>query len=202
MHDRFSARVATGCLALMMGVALSASAAVANLAKNGDFEAGNTDPFVTYGDAQLKLDTTQKHTGKASAMVTVAKKGANFWDSGFQYNPGIEFKANTQYTFAAWVKSEGPKNINFKPELSADPWTAYGEKMMATTTTWKEYYVEFKPAALVKPASLTLHIAENDLDFWIDDVRWFEGTYVPMDLPTAVEPEGKSTTTWAAIKAR
>jgi len=188
-----------------LGVALALSGAVLaraqNLLKNGDFEAGNTDPWSVYGAATLKLDTTEKHSGKASAFVDVTAKGANFWDSGFQYL-NIEFEANTQYTYAAFLKAEAPKKINFKPELSKDPWTGYGEKMMEISTTWKEYYVEFKPDTKVTPAALTLHIADDDTNFWIDDARWYVGTYVPGDQPTAVDPKGKTATVWAEMKSR
>jgi hypothetical protein len=192
--------------ALGLGIALTfcgvvVAQAAENLIKNGDFEGGNTDPWSVYGKATLKLDTTEKYAGKASGYVDVSEKGANFWDSGFQYL-NIEFEANTQYTYAAFVKAEAPKQINFKPELSADPWTAYGEKMMDVTTTWKEYYVEFKPAVKVTPAALTLHIAADDGNFWIDNARWYIGTYEPGNLPTPVDPKEKTATTWAALKSR
>lgn len=191
--------------ALSVGFALtlsgSVSQAATNLLKNGNFEDGTTNPFSVYGAATLKLDTTEKYAGNASGYVDVASKGANFWDSGFQYL-NIEFEANTQYTFAAFVKAEAPKQINFKPELSANPWTGYGEKMMDITTSWKEYYVEFKPPVKVTPAALTLHIAADDVNFWIDNVRWYVGTYEPETIPTAVDPKGKATTTWAALKSR
>lgn len=190
-------------LSVVCALALSGNMAQAatNLIKNGGFEEGTTNPFSVYGAATLKLDTTEKYAGNASCYVDVASKGANFWDSGFQYL-NIEFEANTQYTFAAFVKAEAPKQINFKPELSADPWTAYGEKMMDITTSWKEYYVEFQPPVKVTPAALTLHIAADDVNFWIDNVRWYVGTYEPETIPTAVDPKEKATTTWAALKSR
>lgn len=191
--------------AVGLGIALTISGVVPaqaqNLLKNADFEGANTDPWSVYGAATLTVDATQKHSGKSSGYVDVTAKGANFWDAGLQYL-NIEFAAGTQYTYAAFVKAEAPKQINFKPELSADPWTAYGEKMMDIATDWKEYYVEFKADAKVTPAALTLHIATDDTNFWIDDARWYVGTYEPGNLPTAVDPNEKSATTWAALKSR
>ncbi|MDA1191577.1 MAG: carbohydrate binding domain-containing protein [Candidatus Poribacteria bacterium] len=187
---------------LAMGLSVGIAVAQTNLVTNGDFEGGSTDPFVTYGAATVSLATDGAFDGAASAKVTVDTAGANFWDSGFQYNANIQFAAGTTYTWAAFVKAESAKNINFKPELAVDPWSGFGEAMTAIGTDWAEYHVEFSAPSLVTPASLTMHIAENDVDFWIDNVRWYEGTYVPGNTPTAVEPEGKAATTWASLKTR
>jgi hypothetical protein len=186
-------------LGLVFAVALSASAAT-NLLKNGDFEAANVNPWTTYGNAKIELDTAA-HSGKGAGKVTVGAVGANFWDSGLQYT-GVEFKANTQYTWAAFVKAAQPRRINMKPELAQDPWTGYGEKQQDMTADWKEIYVEFLPPAAVKPASLTWHIAESTATFWVDDARWYEGKYEPLQPPAAVSPKAKLAVRWADMKTR
>jgi hypothetical protein len=193
-------RILSAVAALSLSVSLAAHAAT-NLLKNGDFEGGDTAPWSVYGSATITLDTKTPFDGKGCGFVQVNAAGANFWDSGLQY-AGVEFKANTQYTFAAFVKAEGAKDINFKPELAQDPWTGFGEQMKNIGTDWKEYYVEFQPAAVVTPASLTLHIAADDKDFWIDSARWYEGKYEPAAPPAAVEPSDKLATTWAKLKER
>jgi hypothetical protein len=34
------------------------------------------------------------------------------------------------------VNPTGTEQINFKPELAADPWTGFGEEMKTVTATW------------------------------------------------------------------
>ena len=187
-------------VALVATIAVAASAQD-NLISNGDFEADTTDPWAVYGDATLTLDTAEKHGGSASAKVEVGSVGANFWDAGLQYNVDVTFSGGTLYTWSAFVKSENAKQINWKPELAADPWTAYGEEMMTMTGEWSEYYLEFTPDVDADPASLTLHIQADDEDFWIDDSRWYTGAYTP-PVVSAVDAEGKVATTWGSLKSR
>jgi len=189
-----------GALAIAATLTVATSAQD-NLISNGDFEAGVTDPWGVYGDASISLDTSDVFEGGASGKVEVGSAGANFWDSGLQYNVDVTFTGGTLYTWAAFVKSEGAKNINWKPELGADPWTAYGEQMLAMSPEWTEYHVEFTPDTDVNPASLTMHIAETDEDFWIDNARWYAGAYVAAET-TAVDAEGKVATAWGSLKSR
>ena len=201
MALRSMARMGVMALAATFTVAASAQD---NLISNGDFEAGTTDPWGVYGDAALMLDEGDAFAGSASLKVEVNSVGANCWDAGLQYNVDVTFTGGTLYTWAAFVKSEGSKEINWKPELAADPWTAYGEQYLTMSADWTEYFVEFTPEADVAPASLTMHIQAGDEDFWIDNARWYEGAYVPGDTgaPTAVEADGKATTTWGSLKTR
>lgn len=196
-------RLALGTVAASL-LALNVQAAPKNLVPNGDFEDGTTAPWSFYG--QAALSTSKKgegNNGSRAMLVQVNAVGANFWDSGIQYNKAIDFKKNTQYTWAMFFKAEKARQINVKPELSVDPWTAYGEKMMNVTTDWAEYYVEFKPAVDVVPASLTLHIAAATVNFLMDDARWYEGAYEPAEgVPFAVEPKAKLAVTWADVKTR
>ena len=196
-------RLAVGAIAALL-LTLDAYAAPKNLVPNGDFEDGTTQPWSFYG--QAALSSTKKgegHDGSRAMLVQVNAVGVNFWGSGVQYNKAITFTKNTQYTWAMFFKGDKGRRVNVKPELSVDPWTAYGEKMMTITPEWAEYYVEFKPAVDVVPSSLTLHIAEVMVNFWMDDVRWYEGVYEPAEgVPFAVEPKAKLAVTWADMKTR
>ncbi|MBM3215629.1 hypothetical protein FJZ36_12025 [Candidatus Poribacteria bacterium] len=188
-------------IALMLGASVAANAAEKNLVPNPDFEDGTVAPWHTYGDASITpAKKADARAGKGAALVTVNAKGVNFWDSGVQYNAGITFTKNVQYTWAIFFRADKDRRINMKPELSVDPWTAYGEAQKNVTTEWAEYYVQFKPNVDVVPASLTLHIAEVPVNFYMDDVRWYEGTYVPADGVKAVEPKAKLAVSWAELK--
>ena len=197
-------------LALIFAVALSAAAlvlpyAVANLLDNGDFESdvinpdnGMPDAWGTYGAVEASL-SDDAIIGSKSLYIKVNEVGTNFWDSGLQ-NPGHVFQPGT-YTLSAWLKAEEPRDINIKPELGANPWTGYGSQAFTMTTEWVEYHTTAEIPEVVDPGTITFHIAYSTAGFWIDNVRWVEGEFVPSEPGTAVEPEDKLTATWARMKS-
>jgi hypothetical protein len=155
-----------------------------NLLANGSFEDGVTDPWSTYGSASMEVvDKLRRPAidediieGDFCLHVEVSAKGANFWDSGLQH-AGHTFEAGKVYTLSAYLKSaDGPLQINFKPELGADPWTGYGSQAFVMTEEWEEYHITTPPMPSdVNPATITFHIAYDVGEFWIDDVRFYEG---------------------------
>jgi hypothetical protein len=174
---------------------------------NGGFEASVPAPWSLYGDGSIEV--VEQLTGAAvpedpiegeyALHVTVNQAGANFWDVGLGHGGHI-FEQGKVYTLAAFLKSKsGTLQINFKPELDADPWTGYGSQEFTMTETWEEYYVTTPPMPEeANPASLTFHIAYTAGEFWMDGVRFFEGEYME---PAAVKPQGKLGTVWGKIKA-
>ena len=154
---------------------LGVSAAVDNILANGGFEDGVVGPWNTYGDASLEVVQEDPVEGDYCLHVTVGSAGANFWDAGLQHG-GHVFEAGKSYTLSAWLKAkEGTMNINFKPELAADPWTGYGSQEFTMTDTWAEYTVNTGViSANVDPACITFHIAYAAGEFYIDDVRFTE----------------------------
>ncbi len=152
---------------------------IVNMLTNGGFEDGVTDPWTTYGDAAMEVVQESPIEGSSCLHVTVNSAGANFWDAGLQ-NAGHVFEAGKKYTLSAFLRtSQGTMDINFKPELAADPWTGYGDQIFTMTEEWTEYNVTTPVLAEdVNPASITFHIAFAAGDFWIDGVRFYEGDYV------------------------
>ncbi len=67
-----------------------------------------------------------------------------------------------------------------KPEHGADPWEGYGDQQVTITDTWAEYHVTTPVfGADVSPTSLTFHVGFQAQEFWVDNVKWYEGDYVP-----------------------
>jgi hypothetical protein len=167
-----------------------------NLLANGGFEDFIAEPWSTYGDASIKVvDKLQKAAvdedpieGDVCLEVSVTAKGANFWDSGLQH-AGHTFEKGKVYTLSAYLKSaDGTMQINFKPELGADPWTGYGSRAFVMTEEWKEYHITTPPIPEnVNPATITFHIGYGVGVFWIDNVRFYEGE--PEEEPNGGEPE-------------
>ena len=169
---------------------------------NGGFEDGVMEPWSIYGDATGEVMTGDAVEGAHFLHVTTPQ-GANFWDAGLQHG-GHVFEAGKSYTLAAFLRSPDNLDINFKPELAADPWTGYGSQAFTMTSTWEEYYVETGVMPdKVDPATITFHIAYAVGTFDIDGVRFIEGNYVPalVDQPSAVDSQDKIATVWGRIKA-
>jgi hypothetical protein len=159
-----------------------------NLFDNGGFEDGVLEPWGTYGDGVTTevvselIDAVVPEApieGNSCLHVVVSAAGANFWDMGLQHT-GHVFEAGKKYTLSAFLKSKsGPLEINFKPELAADPYTGYGSQAFTITEEWAEYNVTTPVMTEdVSPAGVTFHIGYATGDFWIDGVRFYEGDYV------------------------
>ena len=113
--------------------------------------------------------------GSSCLHVMVPAAGANFWDAGLQHG-GHVFEAGKKYTLSVYLKSKsGTLDINFKPELAADPWTGYGDQIFTITEEWAEYSITTPVMTEnVDPASITFHIAFAPGDFWVDDAKFYE----------------------------
>ena len=152
-----------------------ADAGPVNLLANGSFEDGVMDPWSTYGAATTEVVQDDPAEGDYCLHVTVSEAGVNFWDTGLQHT-GHVFEAGKNYALSAWLKcSQGTLDINFKPELAADPWTGYGSQAFTMTEEWAEYGVETGVLdADVSPAAITFHIGYAAADFYIDGVKFVE----------------------------
>jgi len=160
---------------------------VAKIFYNGGFEFSVLLPWRTYGKVTTQVVTELAGAtvpenvieGKYCLFLDVAPGIADFWDAGLEHS-GIAFEQGKKYTISAFLKSKkGDLQVNFKPQLAADPWTGYGEKMMTITEKWVEYSITTPVfTADVRPASIILHIGSAVGGFWIDGVRFYEGDYV------------------------
>jgi len=172
---------------IAVGNPVPAETEYVNLLTNGGFEDGVLAPWGLWGDAGAEVVSTLTGAavpegvieGSSCLHVTVNSAGTNFWDSGLNQG-GYVFEAGKNYTLSAFLKcSSGTMDINFKPELAADPWSGYGEQVITMTDEWAEYSVTTPVfAADTSPGNITFHIGFGPGDFWMDNVRFYEGDYV------------------------
>lgn len=172
---------------------------IKNLLANGNFEDGIVDPWTTYGNVSIQVVKDIKKAavdekvieGDYCLNVKVLAKGANFWDAGIQHTKHI-FEAGKVYTLSAYLKSaKGNLQINFKPELAQDPWTAYGDRIFVMTEKWKQFTTSTPVIPNnVNPASITFHVAFDVGEFWMDDVKFYEGKPEPQPEPKELENGG------------
>ncbi|MHA1288134.1 MAG: leucine-rich repeat domain-containing protein [Candidatus Thorarchaeota archaeon] len=157
-----------------------------SLLVNGGFESGAMSPWKRYANPPVVIKTgvVQELTGASfpedpiegnyCLEVDVSDTSENFWDAGVLYD-GLAYQAGKKYTLSAFLKcKEGSLQINFKTELSMDPWTGY-EQQFTMTDEWAEY--SFTTPVFfseVSPAQVTFHVGFADGEFWMDDVRLTE----------------------------
>ncbi len=188
---------------------------VTNLFQNGGFETGALTPWNAYGgDGQTVTATVVKDCVGATVAegpvegtycldVKVSGAGTNFWDGAV--TPALlstagTFQSGKKYTLALFLKGKvGGEQINLKPELNQDPWTGYGETAVTMTNKWVEYHTTTPVmTADVTPAHVTFHVLYKAQEFWIDDVKWYVGDYVPTVVKsnraaTSPVPDDKAT---------
>ena len=121
----------------------------------------------------------------------------------------LSMKTGEEYTIIFWARAEEPRKVLVNIQMQHDPWDNHlqGLPRPAITLTgaeWAEYHYTFTAAVDVnRDMWVGLSIAQSDVDFWIDNFRFFEGQ--PEDDLTRVEPlpvdaKEKLTTQWASVK--
>jgi hypothetical protein len=155
-----------------------------NLLTNGGFEDGVPDPWYIAdnagGGATIEVVGDDPVEGNSCLHAVVPAIGANFWDIHISQE-GYVFEAGKNYTLSAFFKcSEGTLDINFKPERGADPWEGYGEQVITISDQWVEYSVTTPVFNTeVSPGTITFHTGFAPGEFWMDNVRFYEGDYAP-----------------------
>ena len=80
------------------------------------------------------------------------------------------------FTVAFWAKGEKVCEVELSIQMQHDPWTFYQGGKFMLDKEWKEYSKTFKSNNDVdRDMWVGLSIAQSDVDFWLDNVRFFEG---------------------------
>jgi len=151
----------------------------------------------------------EPHTGKRSLKVEgIIASGTN-WHAKVRYE-SMSMEANRKFTIAFWAKvdaNEGQsREVTTSVQMQHDPWTGYhSQTIILDSTEWKEYFDTFTANGdVVEDMWVGLSIAQSDVDFWIDDFRFFEGE--PWDEKDAdlekfaVNSMDKLISAWGRIK--
>ncbi len=185
--------------ALMLGfvtTGVSQVQKVTNLLQNPGFETGGLEPWRRYsgGGGTVTFAVVSDCAGanvpegpiegNYCLKVDVSGPGTNFWSGGVgpALLPGQEiFRKGKKYTLSLFLKSKsGTATINLKPESAVAPHPGCdGEMQVTATEKWAEYHTTTPVfTADVNPAQVTFHVEFKAQEFWIDDVKWYEGDYV------------------------
>ena len=124
--------------------------------------------------------------------------------SGMIYFDPVEMGPYDLYTVAFWGMVDGneaetrPLRVNVKSAISAQ--TFHVSDIVLDSTDWKEYTVSFlSSAAADTEVEIGLGISGTATNFWIDDIRFFQGSPSDEFLPGDVSGDGAVTAYDAAL---
>ena len=197
-------------LVLLIGLAMPAYTAEPpeNILKNGDFDL-NLDGWQhwTHETAAALFQTEGKKAepiaGKNAAYIKINKAGGALGHIQLYQQPFTLEKGMT-YTYSLWAKSEKPRNVTMRIMHQGAPWNVYSAKSIILSEDWKEFFITFEMPVDDVSSRAGVIMGTEKVDVWLDHIRLYEGEFVS-DIegaePQAVEPSGKLTITWAALKS-
>jgi len=125
------------------------------------------------------------------------------------YYDSAPIEKDKVFTVAFWAKldaAEGNKRevTLYAQTSNVSPNLFFNKDIVLDSTEWKEYIATFiAPKDVEGNIWIGFLVGISDVDFWIDDFRFFEGG--PTDeiktAETVVSPSGKLPATWGGIKA-
>ncbi len=156
------------------------------------------------GEYKMEIDKKNpQHGDKCLKVIGVKATGTNWHAKVKQLNVSME-KGET-YTVIFWARSEKPRQVSLNIQEQQDPWTFWqGGDINLTGPEWEEYFVTFNAKeSVARNMWVGLSIAQSDVDFWLDNFRYFEGEPeddLSRDEPFPVDAKEKLTTQWASVK--
>ena len=153
----------------------------------------------------MEIDKSNPQHGKRSLKIVGHKATGTAWHAKIR-QLDTSMKSGEKYTVIFWARSEKPRLVTLSIQMQHDPWTVYqGGEINLLGPEWMEYHITFQSNADVeRDMWVGLSIAQSDVDFWIDNFRYFEGEPeddLNRETPFAVTASQKLATQWSEIKA-
>lgn len=150
-------------------------------------------------------DDNPQHGDQCLKVIGVQATGTNWHAKVKQLNVSME--GGKAYTVIFWARAEKPRQVSVNIQIQQDPWDfLQGGDIQLTGQEWEEYQLTFVASRDVQRQMwVGLSIAQSDVDFWLDNFRFFEGQpddEIPLDgEPQSVDAKQKLTTEWASVKS-
>lgn len=168
-----------------------------------DLEDGSGDNRGGLYRMEIDEDNPQ-HGEKCLKVIGIQATGVNWHAKVKQSNMSME--GGKEYTVIFWARSEEPRQVSVNIQMQQNPWDfLQGGDINLTGPEWEEYKLTFFASRDVERQMwVGLAIAQSDIDFWLDNFRFFEGQ--PKDElidgePQPVDAKDKLTTQWASVKS-
>ena len=158
----------------------------------------------------MKIDDSAAHTGTKSLKVIGIIATKTPWHTKLHHE-SIPVENGSTYTIAFWAKVDAEeaqsREVDISLQMQDDPWPGfYNKTVVLDSTDWKEYTDTFVIAAdIVESVRVGLSVARSDVDFWIDDFRFFEDEPADENGRTSEEemkPAGKLPISWGRVKSK
>lgn len=157
---------------------------------------------------RLITDDSTAHNSTKSAKITQSVVSVNASNIKVYYN-NVPIEKDTIYTLAFWAKVdvlEGKQRELdvYVQTLDDTPKVVFLRTITLDSVDWKEYVNVFTvPKDVEGNVMISLLVGLSNVDFWIDDFRFFEGE--PTDEikagETPVNPTNKIPVSWGQIKS-
>ena len=152
----------------------------------------------------MEIDKDNPQHGDKCLKVIGHKATGTAWHAKVK-QLNVSMKKNDTYTVIFWARAEKPRQVSLSIQMQHDPWTFWqGGDIDISGQEWEEYFITFiAKEDVIRDMWVGLAIAQSDVDFWLDNFRYFEGEPeddLSRDEPFSVDAEEKLTTQWASVK--
>ncbi len=156
------------------------------------------------GEYKMEIDKKNPQHGDKSLKIIGVKATGTAWHAKIKQRD-VSMEKGEEYTVIFWARSEKPRQVSLNIQMQHDPWTFWqGGNIDLLGPEWQEYFITFiAKDTVVNDMWVGLSIAQSDVDFWLDNFRYFEGEPkddLSRDEPFPVDAKEKLTTQWASVK--
>ncbi|RKU29511.1 hypothetical protein C6497_06280 [Candidatus Poribacteria bacterium] len=156
------------------------------------------------GEYKMEIDKKNPQHGNKSLKIIGVKATGTAWHAKVKQRD-VSMEKGEEYTVIFWARSEKPRQVALSIQMQHDPWTFWqGGNIDLLGPEWQEYFITFTAKdTVVNDMWVGLSIAQSDVDFWLDNFRYFEGEPkddLSRDEPFPVDAKEKLTTQWASVK--
>ncbi|MGQ9608343.1 MAG: carbohydrate binding domain-containing protein [bacterium] len=149
------------------------------------------------------MDNSSAYLGSKSLEIVGIVATGQALHAKVRHEPIIAEGGKT-FTISFWAKVDAKEGNSRPVDVSVqrenDPWPGfYNVTIILDSTDWKEYTCKVDmPGGAIEKVRVGLCVAESDIDFWIDDFKFFEDE---SNTGKAVNRIGKVPNLWGKIKA-
>lgn len=157
----------------------------------------------------MEIDEKNPQHGNKSLKIVGHKATGTPWHAKVkQYSVSME--KGEKYSVVFWARAEKQREVKVNFQTQHDPWTNHlsgqpNPVIILNGPEWEEYNYTFTATAdIVRDMWVSLAIAQSDVDFWIDNFRYFEGEPqddLNRDTLLPVDAKEKLAMQWSELKS-
>ncbi len=156
----------------------------------------------------MEIDKKNPQHGNKSLKIVGHKSTGTPWHAKVKQR-SVSMEKGEKYSVVFWARAEKQREVKVNFQTQHDPWTNHlsgqpNPTIILSGPEWEEYDYTFTATVdVVRDMWVSLSVAQSDVDFWIDNFRYFEGEPqddLNRDTPFPVDAKEKLATQWGEIK--